>query len=711
MMKSVTKEKVFHVLKLVLLAVTVTLVLLSLLGTVAHASGLVDDTVNADNLYSKYPLSNYQLDFYVDNSWSWLPWNWLDGIGKSVQYGLYCITNFVWTISLYLSNATGYVVQQAYKLDFINDMADSIGKSIQTLAGVTEHGFSSSGFYVGFLLIIILIVGVYTAYTGLLKRETSKALHAVINFVVVFIVSASFIAYAPNYIQKINDFSSDISTASLDLGTKIMLPDSQSKGKDSVDLIRDSLFAIQVKKPWLLLQFGNSDTEEIGADRVEALVSASPSDEDGETRENVVKTEIEDNDNDNLTIPQVVNRLGMVFFLLIFNLGITIFIFLLTGMMLFSQILFIIYAMFLPVSFLLSMIPTYENMAKQAVVRVFNAIMTRAGITLIVTVAFSISSMFYNISTDYPFFMVAFLQIICFSGIYMKLGELMSMFSLNANDSQQIGRRIFRRPMVFMRHRARRMEHRIARAVGAGSVAGAVAGASVARAGKSATNQPPKKRENTSASMGSRVGSAVGAVMDTKNKVRDSASSLKENVKDLPTQAGYAVHSAKQKAKDNVSDFKRGVVEEQENRQEQRTQKRNLHRENISQKKQELQKAQEARQTVHANGSATAGATRSHERPVATPVPKPAPTDTVTKPDMKRPATSPVIKNAEVKAGKETIRTNIRQEQQVKSVARTNQTNIEESRSNRKKTTVQKQVNQKQNRKTVTKQPEKGRKK
>ena len=712
MMKSVTKEKVFHVLKQVLLAVTVTLVLLSLLGTVAHASGLVDDTVNADNLYSKYPLSNYQLDFYVDNSWSWLPWNWLDGIGKSVQYGLYCITNFVWTISLYLSNATGYVVQQAYKLDFINDMADSIGKSIQTLAGVTENGFSSSGFYVGFLLIIILIVGVYTAYTGLLKRETSKALHAVINFVVVFIVSASFIAYAPNYIQKINDFSSDISTASLDLGTKIMLPDSQSKGKDSVDLIRDSLFAIQVEKPWLLLQFGNSDTEEIGADRVEALVSSSPSDEDGETRENVVKTEIEDNDNDNLTIPQVVNRLGMVFFLLIFNLGITIFIFLLTGMMLFSQILFIIYAMFLPISFLLSMIPTYENMAKQAVVRVFNAIMTRAGITLIVTVAFSISSMFYNISTDYPFFMVAFLQIICFAGIYMKLGELMSMFSLNANDSQQIGRRIFRRPMVFMRHRARRMEHRIARAVGAGSVAGAVAGASVARAGKPATNQPPKKRENTSASMGSRVGSAVGAVMDTKNKVRDSASSLKENVKDLPTQAGYAVHSAKQKAKDNVSDFKRGVVEERENRQEQRTQKRNLHRENISQKKQELQKAQEAKQTVHANGSATAGATRSHERPVATPVPKPAQTDTVKTPDMKRPATSPVIKNAEVKAGKETVRTNIRQEQQVKAVARANQPNVAESSSNHKKSTVQKtQVNGKSARKTVTKHSEKGRKK
>lgn len=624
-----TKRKILHFLKMALFVVALSLILLSLLGTVAHATGLVDDTINAENLYSKYPLSNYQLDFYVDNSWSWLPWNWLDGIGKSVQYGLYCITNFVWTISLYLSNATGYVVQEAYKLDFINDMADSIGQSIQTLAGVTENGFSSTGFYVGFLLLIILIVGLYVAYTGLIKRETSKALHAVINFVVVFVLSASFIAYAPDYIKKINEFSSDISTASLDLGTKIMLPNSDSEGKDSVDLIRDSLFSIQVEQPWLLLQFGNSNAEEIGTDRVEALVSASPEDEDGKTREEVVKTEIEDNDNNNLTIPQVVNRLGMVFFLLFFNLGITIFVFLLTGMMLFSQILFIIFAMFLPISFLLSMIPSYESMAKQAIVRVFNTIMTRAGITLIVTVAFSISSMFYNISTDYPFFMVAFLQIVCFAGIYMKLGDLMSMFSLNAGDSQSMGRRIFRRPYLFMRHRARRMEHRIARAVSAGGISGGVAGAVAgsAVAGKRAERKNTASKENrgnTTSSMGQRAGSKVGAVLDTKNKVKDKANAVKENIKDMPTQTAYAVYSAKEKAKSSVSDFKRGMVQEQQSRQTGRLEKQEQHRQNIADKRMELQKAQEARQRK-TDGSATTGATRPHERPVtASTIPKPS---------------------------------------------------------------------------------------
>ena len=640
-----TKKKIFHFLKMALFVVALSLILLSLLGTVAHATGLVDDTINAENLYSKYPLSNYQLDFFVDNSWSWLPWNWLDGIGKSVQYGLYCITNFVWTISLYLSNATGYVVQEAYKLDFINDMADSIGKSIQTLAGVTENGFSSTGFYVGFLLLIILVVGMYVAYTGLIKRETSKALHAVINFVVVFILSASFIAYAPDYIKKINEFSSDISTASLDLGTKIMLPNSDSEGKDSVDLIRDSLFSIQVEQPWLLLQFGNSNIEEIGTDRVEALVSASPEDEDGKTREEVVKTEIEDNDNNNLTIPQVVNRLGMVFFLLFFNLGITIFVFLLTGMMLFSQILFIIFAMFLPISFLLSMIPSYESMAKQAIVRVFNTIMTRAGITLIVTVAFSISSMFYNISTDYPFFMVAFLQIVCFAGIYMKLGDLMSMFSLNAGDSQNMGRRIFRRPYLFMRHRARRMERRLAGAVTAGGVAGAVVGSTISNRKPTRNTATKDSRGNTStSSMGQRAGSKVGAVLDTKNKVKDKANAVKENIKDMPTQTAYAVYSAKEKAKSSVSDFKRGMVQEQQSRQTRRLEKQEQHRQNIADKRMELQKAQEARQRK-TDGSATTGATRPHERPVtASTIPKPSAEKMQ---EVKRPATATTSKASE----------------------------------------------------------------
>lgn len=611
------KRKILRFFGIALLVVLGVLVFLSITGTVAHAAGLVDSTVSDANAYSKYPLENYQLDFYVDSSWDWLPWNWLDGIGKSIQYGLYAITNFVWTVSLYISNATGYMVQEAYKLDFISDTASSIGKNIQTLAGVTQSGFSSEGFYVGFLLILILVMGIYVTYTGLIKSETTKAVHAVVNFLVVFILSASFIAYAPNYISKINDFSADISSSALSLGTKIVLPDSSSKGKDSVDLIRDSLFSIQVKQPWLLLQYGESDIDKLGSDRVDSLLEASP---DTDDREDIVVEEIEDKDNANLSVTKTMSRLGTVVFLFIFNIGISIFVFLLTGMMIFSQVLFIIYAMFLPVSFILSMIPTYEGMAKKALTKLFNSIMLRAGITLIITTAFSISTMFYSISSGYPFFMVAFLQIVTFAGIYFKLGDLMAMFSLQSSDTQQVGRRIMRRPYMFLGRSARRLERKIGRTVAAGA-AGGVAGAVVASNSRkvdtakgNSHTRPNHDTASDTSTFGKRAGAKVGAVLDGKDRLKDKAKSIRQQVKDMPTQAQYAVHSGVNQIQENVSDFKRGIVEEKTTRKQGRAEKQDKHRQTVAEKRMELDKAKES------TGSVTKGTAPVHERPVTTPV-------------------------------------------------------------------------------------------
>lgn len=598
------KKKIVRYLLITLSVILGVLVFLSITGTVAHAAGLVDNTVSDANAYSKYPLENYQLDFYVDSSWDWLPWNWLDGIGKSIQYGLYAITNFVWTVSLYISNATGYVVQEAYKLDFISDTASSIGKNIQTLAGVTSSGFSSEGFYVGFLLILILVMGIYVAYTGLIKRETTKAVHAVVNFLVVFILSASFIAYAPNYISKINDFSADISSSALSLGTKIVLPDSNSKGKDSVDLIRDSLFSIQVKQPWLLLQYGESDIETLGSDRVESLLSASP---DTDDREDVVIEEIEDKDNDNLSVTKTMTRLGMVVFLFIFNIGISAFVFLLTGLMIFSQVLFIIYAMFLPISFILSMIPTYEGMAKKALTKLFNTIMMRAGITLIITTAFSISTMFYSISSGYPFFMIAFLQIVTFAGIYFKLGDLMAMFSLQSSDTQQVSRRIMRRPYMFLNRRARRLERKIGRTVAAGA-AGGVAGAAAASASTKKTDNTKSAgsghtRPNNTPSSHSGGNGKPPALPD--NQKKDSSHS--------------AVHSSSTSQTQEVSDSKRGIVDTKTVSKQQPSEKQNKQRPLVDKKPVEQDKERQD------NGSATKAGTAKgtaplHERPVTTPV-------------------------------------------------------------------------------------------
>ncbi|WP_425542145.1 CD3337/EF1877 family mobilome membrane protein [Virgibacillus salarius] len=638
------------VLTVVLIGTAVFLCLL-LLGTLAQAAGLVDDTVSEDNLYSLYPLDHYQLDFYVDSGWDWLPWNWDDGIGKQVMYGLYTITNFIWIISLYLSNATGYLIQQAYSLDFISQTADAIGKNMQTLAGITASGFSSSGFYVGFLLIFILVIGIYVAYTGLMKRETTKAFRAILNFLVVFILSASFIAYAPTYIAKINDFSADISQASLDLGTKILMPSSTSQGKDSVDLIRNNLFSIQVEQPWMLLQFDDSDKETIGEERVESLVSINPDTNNGKDREDAVKAEIEDHDNKNLTITKTTTRLGMVFFLFLFNIGISFFVFLLSGIMIFSQILFIIYAMFLPISFLLSMIPTFENMGKQAIMKLFNVIMLRAGITLIITVAFSISSMLYSLTTSYPFFLIAFLQIVTFAGIYMKLGDIMSMFKLQSSDSQQVGRQVMRRPYRMFNRGSRRLQRTIGRTL-AGATAGATVGAMVGKSKQTkgsftpirplqrltstAKNKKERSNGNTKpTSLSQKVGQVTGKVLGAKSQFRANIDHRKEQLHDLPTTAQYAVMQGKEQLTKPARDFKEGLKQAKEKRQKTDADRQAKHRQTIADRRQALDKKRTPSREF-----------ASHERPVTQNVNKSVHQDRLKNPAIQQKVkTRPVTKS------------------------------------------------------------------
>ncbi|WP_423191696.1 CD3337/EF1877 family mobilome membrane protein [Caldifermentibacillus hisashii] len=652
---NLNKQKWKKIVLTVVLIGTAVFLCLLLLGTFAQAAGLVDDTVSEDNLYSKYALDHYQLDFYVDTGWDWLPWNWNDGIGKQVMYGLYTITNFIWIISLYLSNATGYLIQQAYSLDFISQTADAIGKNMQTLAGITASGFSSSGFYVGFLLLFILVIGIYVAYTGLMKRETTKAIRAILNFLVVFILSASFIAYAPTYIAKINDFSEDISQASLDLGTKILMPNSTSQGKDSVDLIRNNLFSIQVEQPWMLLQFGDSDKETIGEERVETLVSINPDTNNGKDREDAVKAEIEDHDNKNLTITKTTTRLGMVFFLFLFNIGISIFVFLLSGIMIFSQILFIIYAMFLPISFLLSMIPTFENMGKQAIMKLFNVIMLRAGITLIITVAFSVSSMLYSLTTSYPFFLIAFLQIVTFAGIYMKLGDIMSMFKLQSSDSQQVGRKVMRRPYRMFNRGSRRLQRTIGRTL-AGATAGATVGAMVGKSKQTkgsfsplrplqqltSTTKNNKERptdRTKSTSLSQKVGQVTGKVLGAKSQFRANIDHRKEQLHDLPTTAQYAVMQGKEQLTKPARDFKEGMKQAKEKRQKTDADRQAKHRQTIADRRQALDKKRPPSRK-----------TANYERPVTHDVNESAHQDRLKNPTVQqKEKTRPVTKSEHMK--------------------------------------------------------------
>lgn len=542
------------------ITVVMVFLFLNLFTVQAHAAGLLDETIDTAHEFSRYPIDNYQLDFYVDSSWDWLPWNWLDGIGKTAQYAIYLFTNFLWTLNLYISNAVGYLIQQAYDLDFISSAASEIGKNIQLIAGVSASGFDSTGLFPGMMAIVTLLVGVYCTYVGLVKRETTKAFHAALNFVVVFVVSVGLIAYAPSAISGVNEFSSDISNGIVDVSAKILAPDAAGENT-GVSAIRDCLFGIQVKQPWLIMQFGDSDVENIGEERVNSLLGTSPDENRGKDREEVVKTELEDYDNGNLTVTEVTSRFGLSVFFLIFNLIVSAFAIMLTGSMLLSQILFIISAMFLPVSLLISMIPAFSGTSRRAVISLFNTIMLRVGTTLLTTFVLVLSSLAYTIANGKPFVVVVLLQVIVFAGVYMERDKLLGMIGLRDEDTGRVGRAMTNRPRRTISRAVRKaLPFAAGGGVGKRSAQRRAVQSTQRTASTSAsreTVQPEKKN------FGQRVGETVGKIADTPSRVRDKAVETVQKVKDAPTNVEYAVHS-------NIESARQSVVETMQKRKEAR---------------------------------------------------------------------------------------------------------------------------------------------
>lgn len=627
---------------------------------VAAASGLVDETIDAGNLYSQYRWDNYQIDFYVDTSWDWLPWNWMDRIDNKISSVFYGISDGIWLISVLLSSGTGYIVQQTYSLDFIGDMADDIGKNIQILAGMNTGSkkFNADGFYTWLLLFIVLIVGGYMAYAGLIKRKTTEAVSAAVNMLVIFLLTAAFIAYAPQYIKNINDFSADLSNGVLELGAKLVMPGNDEMGVKATDKIRNNLFAIQVYKPWLLLQFGTTDetaieSERIAAgvdgDRIKSILSVSPVTNFGEDRQTAVKTDIETYKNVNMTVTNVAGRFGTVILIGFLNLIISIFVVIMCGLVIFTQLLFIIFALYLPLNFILSMLPTYNGLLKKAVEKLFNTILMRAGLTLLITIAFSLSAMIYSMSGDYPFLMVAFLQIVVFVGTYLKMDEILSMVALGDGSGNKRGRflRSMGRYMVMRKLFGRRYysggrRAAVSRNTGAGNGTGGGTGGNTgdgskdtaAPSGESGTQrasshtnnsggkpvrEPVRANENVNGtenngasenerttvsygsktqSAGTKAGKRVGMVMDSGKRLKERFGMVKDNVKNTPTEIKYQAGLHRKAMEQNVKDFKEGIAGERNRRETGRLQEQNRIQADAGRKRREMYLAKRRSETA-----------------------------------------------------------------------------------------------------------------
>lgn len=395
-----------------------------LTGIVANAEGILPQEVVKDSklLYQKYPLLNYELDFKYYTS---------DGIGgvvgdtveAPINATLFAILSMLWFFSLGIYQIGAFLIGQAYEFDFLSQVIGKLGDSISKLLGVTKTGFAKEGFFPSLLIFTILIMGAYVLIMGIYKRKFSQAYSMVINYVLVFVIVVVFALGGETYTKQIHEVSNSVNESVLELGQNLVTSGSGKKEGTPSERVKDILFQIQVRNPWIMLQFGEPQLDENLVKRAKELEKVNPyTDED--KREKLVKKEVDEEGNRYLSGDKLPERLGMALIFLLVNIGITFFVSVLAVLLILAQVLFVFFSLFLPINFIVGLLPGKSQVAYRGIISVFSYMFLQIGVSFILMITFSSSQLIFDLSSKTPLFFTMILQLILFIGVYMNLGSI-----------------------------------------------------------------------------------------------------------------------------------------------------------------------------------------------------------------------------------------------------------------------------------------------
>lgn len=429
-------------LKFFLLSAAVFLVL----HVPASAASLQDNLVPQDKgskivgevelEYNEFPQHHYELDTWVDTDGDWLPWNWAEGAGKQIYIALMEIINAIWSVNILLANFTMLIVQEAFKLDFVSNVTDEIGTAIQNIAGFGTGGFMANGLWPLLITFIIGIVGAWATYVGLVKRESSRAWSGLLSSIIIFVFALGFFSNSPVILKQVNKWSSDLQSNILSISASIVQPGSSYSKDEGIATIRNQMFDLMVKKPYMLMQYGTTKVED---GRVNSLLSIDPY-LNAEDRNLKAQEEVEQQKNNLMSIDGISQRAGFVPLLFIANSIIGIFLLIVSGAILLYQMVFLTLVLFAPVPLLMALVPRWQQSAVNWIMKVLHAQLMKIAIALLLTILFGISAILYRATetSDLGYLGMMLLQILCFVGVWAKRKDLFGLVSTAVSNVESM---------------------------------------------------------------------------------------------------------------------------------------------------------------------------------------------------------------------------------------------------------------------------------
>lgn len=185
-----------------------------------------------------------------------------DQIYTSYSEFIMFLTNSIFDLNVKIGGIAIWLYESSTNSFFVEDMVDKIGNEIKRLVGVSDGSdprFERTGFLFSIFKVFALFAVVYAFYKLIWERSFVQSLGELLKFIVVLTVSLLLFT---NY----GSFLIGMEKVSTEAGGLI------SGGTKQKENFSEYLWTHFVDEPYFYLQYGTTDVEKIGEERVRDLL-------------------------------------------------------------------------------------------------------------------------------------------------------------------------------------------------------------------------------------------------------------------------------------------------------------------------------------------------------------------------------------------------------------------------------------------------------
>lgn len=384
--------------------------------------------------YNQFPISRYGMETQLDQPEisDYMPWGFDDNIGKAVSQQQSGFLSYIWGINRIYAATIGSLVSEAFNADIVGALSKQVAETVQSVAGYGPGGWHSTGLWPYMVYTLIMLTGIWAAYLTVVKKSSSRAISGILSSIIVLSLSLTWFSQSDKILTGINDGIKEVQNDVLSNFVSVTTPGNY-KESEGIATMRNQIFNVMVKQPYLLLNFGTTDEKKVESEwkkegsRVDAMLKTKVFSKE---RKDAIEYEVKEMKNENMKPSALTDRLIVVSLVSVFNLILGVVLLLISGSMILYQLMVLIFTLFTPFALLIGLIPAFSRTASNIFMKIAHAFLMKAGLALLASVYFSISSMVYkSMDPQVGYIMLFIFQIVCGVALWFKRNEVLNIVS------------------------------------------------------------------------------------------------------------------------------------------------------------------------------------------------------------------------------------------------------------------------------------------